>query len=240
MKLFLVSIAGVFVILVVIVYASGYGYLFKTAWLVLRLTPYERPIPGAPVILVLGDSTAYGTGATRSTDTIAGRLGTDFPNYAIENQSRNGRTIGGVVPVAESLTSQYALIVLQIGGNDIIRNRSEAAVREELQRVFAQLKQHSPQVVFMSSGNVGAAPLFAGTTEATSLEARTRTFRDIFMAESALAGITYVDLFAEPAVDEVANDPDRYIASDGLHPSSEGYGLWYKKLLPAVQPILKD
>ena len=58
----------------------------KTIWLIATVTPYEQVGNGTTTqkILVLGDSTGYGTGAESGNKSIAGLLGADFPAYSIE------------------------------------------------------------------------------------------------------------------------------------------------------------
>jgi lysophospholipase L1-like esterase len=41
---------------------------------------------------------------------------------------------------------------------------------------------------------------------------------------------TFVDLFHERDNDPFLKDPDRFFAPDYLHPSNDGYGLWYDAL----------
>lgn len=41
--------------------------------------------------------------------------------------------------------------------------------------------------------------------------------------------VTYIDLYEERNKDEFLKDPKKYFAKDMFHPSSDGYGLWYKK-----------
>jgi lysophospholipase L1-like esterase len=55
--------------------------------------------------------------------------------------------------------------------------------------------------------------------------------RELFLDLSAAAGIHYVDLYRPPEQDPFISHPDRYYAPDGLHPSGEGYRLWYEQLL---------
>ncbi len=222
------------VVSVAFVYFGGFRFA-HTALLVVLADKYERTIPGAPTILILGDSTGYGTGASNARLSVAGRIGTDFPSYTIENRSKNGRTIKEALVELESIpeTKLYALILIQIGGNDILQKRPLSLLASELPLLLKAARLRSPHVVMMTSGNVGGAPRFTGET-ALTYERLTRELRTLSISSCADAGASYVDLFLEPEDDIIAADPKRYLAKDGLHPSDEGYGVWYETLKPTL------
>lgn len=210
----------------------------KTIVLILRVSPYEQVIPSAPKILILGDSTGYGTGARQSSNSISGRIGADFPTYSIENKSVNGRTIGELVSVAQSVEGEYALILLQIGGNDILQQRDTAVVEKELRTIVADLTDNTESLVMISSGNVGAASAF-DTEDSQKFERITRDFKAVFGAVARDTELTFVDLFLEREDDPFVSNPDTYLAMDGLHPSDEGYGAWYTTLRPTIEKMLE-
>ena len=105
--------------------------LIKTVVLIARVEPFERRLSAAPNILVLGDSTGYGTGATKAVDSIAGRIGAAFPKYSIINESKNGRNMEGLQEKVTQVSGTYELILLQIGGNDILQKRDLGVVEVE-------------------------------------------------------------------------------------------------------------
>ena len=51
-------------------------------------------------------------------------------------------------------------------------------------------------------------------------------------------GAEYVDLFGQGGVEPLLKDPGRYFAADRLHPSGDGYALWYGEL--ARQSALRE
>ena len=211
----------------------------KTIYLIAKVSPYEQTVPRAASILVLGDSTGYGTGARSAKDSIAGLIGKDYPGYSLKNNSKNGRTIGELVPVAQNLKNNYKLILLQIGGNDILQKRDVAEVEFELRNIVAELLKHTQYVVMISSGNVGGAAAFSDA-KAQEYEKITRSFRSMFLRVAQDTAIAYVDLFLEPKDDVISNNPKVFLAIDGLHPSSEGYAFWYQSLKPILKNILID
>jgi lysophospholipase L1-like esterase len=51
-------------------------------------------------------------------------------------------------------------------------------------------------------------------------------------------GVHYVDLFVEPDEDVFVREPKKYTAFDGLHPTADGYAVWYTKLQVVLEKIL--
>lgn len=191
-------------------------------------------------VLVIGDSTGYGTGASKPEDSVAGRLSKDFPHASIENRSINGLKISGAISILERVHEEdrYHVVLLQIGGNDVLYFSSQEEVRREMRELFALAKKHSDNVVMMSTGDIGTAPAF-GPLLSFFYHRRTLSFREMFMEEAKKAGVQYVDLYVEKKDDPFALDPWKYHSSDGLHPTSAGYALWYEKLKPVISGILK-
>ena len=211
----------------------------KTLFLIARVTPYEQAGTGAGTIQFLGDSTGYGTGASRGKYSIAGRLGADYPTYTIKNQSVNGRTIGGLLKDTQNFSGQYDLLVLQIGGNDILQKRDTRTVLSELETLLTRLAPHTKEIIMLTSGNVGETPAFSGA-QATEYEALTRAYRaGVIALAQQTPHFTYVDLFEEPENDPFAQKPGLYTSMDELHPSNQGYGLWYKKAEDAFAKALE-
>jgi lysophospholipase L1-like esterase len=229
---YLVTAAIIILILSVVIYFSPFS---RTLWLIIRVSPYEQEV-GKPILLVLGDSTGYGTGAVKSNESVAGMLGQSF-SISIKNNSSNGRTIGGLLEEVKDLSGKYEVILLQIGANDILKHRDIKVVEDELRAVEQLLIKHTDNIVMMSSGNVGSSPKFSGE-EAKEYENLTRKYREMFMRVANETKIEYVDLFVEPEDDPFLKNPEKYIAFDGLHPTSAGYEKWYVQLSKIITPIL--
>lgn len=215
--------------------------LAKSVWLITQTSPYQQVGPGVGLIVVVGDSTAYGTGVKDVKDSIAGRIGTDFPNYEIRTFAKNGRVIGEVTKALEEakLEKTVDLLLLQIGGNDILQNRTKEQIESDTRAMLIEAKKYATNVVFISSGNVGTAALYVkdGQPDQARMR-RTLVAREIFIRLSGELGVTYVDLYTEPENDLFLKHPERYFAIDGLHPSGAGYGLWYEILRPYVVGVL--
>ncbi len=238
----------IFILIIIAILAlawfTGMWRLAKTIWLIVEVKPYEQIGEGnnPPSILVLGDSTGYGTGAGNGNYSVAGLMGAEYPQYTIINNSKNGRTIGEALTEIKTLPHEpkHTLILLQIGGNDILQKNNLDIVRSELTELYSEAKKRSENVVMISSGNVGTAAAFTGTKKAGEYERITRQFRQMFIEVASLSAVTYVDLFKEPENDVFLREPKTYLAIDGLHPSATGYAYWYKALAPTLKEKLEN
>jgi lysophospholipase L1-like esterase len=216
-------------------------FLLKTSVLVWRFhqgtrfasesVPFEAKEWGARArILVVGDSTGVGTGASRPLDSIAGRLYRDFPHTAVVNRARNGARVEDVLrQLDHDDDREFDIVLVQAGGNDILRFTDLKRLRGTIRKVLEEAGERGQHVIFISTGNVGLAPAFFPPLNWIYTE-RTRKVRAVFMEVAAHAGVEYVDLFKEREEDPFLREPDLYYAADYLHPGSEGYRLWYEEL----------
>lgn len=187
--------------------------------------------------IVFGDSSAVGTGASKPQESTAGRLGTDYPNAHITNKAVNGLKSAELVPIIQDHAGErYDLVLIQIGGNDIVRYTNLETVEQSINSVLIEATQLSDNVVLLTAGNVGTAPFFPFGTR-WAFTKRTRKVRDIIMTAANTHDVHYVDLFREKEDDPFAQDTEKYYAEDSFHPSSEGYADWYEYIQKTLQDI---
>ena len=186
--------------------------------------------PAAPALrlLVVGDSTAVGTGASSPNASLAGLLAAQFPRLLIENRARDGATFADVVAQLAGDT-QFDMVLVQAGGNDVIRLRDLDSVARDIERVTALARQRAPLVVLMPAGNVGNAPFFFAPLSWWMTQ-RSRQLHSHAQASAARPGVVYVSLFEERESDPFARQRDLN-AKDGLHPSDAGYRVWLSQLM---------
>lgn len=186
--------------------------------------------PASPTqhFLVVGDSSAVGVGSVSPEGSVAGRLGADFPQADITNHGVSGSKVADLLSQLKGLDqgAQYDLILIQIGGNDIVRRTPYANLERDLPQALKLATAHSDNVVLLTSGNVGTSRLLPyGTRWFFTL--RTQQVRRIFQRITKEYGVHYVDLYRARSEDPYAHDPEKYYAPDFFHPSAEGYGDWY-------------
>lgn len=192
---------------------------------------YQRLTPnGYPKILIIGDSTAVGTGADDPEETIAGYFAQDFPNAHISNLGENGMKTGHLrdkLSVAQQL--RFDFIAIMIGGNDVVRGTKLEELAQDLPPALDQARSIGKNVLLMTQGNIGNAPIFPGLLYQLYTR-RARRVRDLFMKVAREKGIHYLDVFVERKDDRWIREPKKFYSVDWFHPNGRGYREWYEKI----------
>jgi lysophospholipase L1-like esterase len=203
----------------------------KAAELARHSEPFQAAPPGARTrLLVVGDSTAVGTGASSPAASLPGLIAREHPQLAIVNRASDGARYADIArQLQETAGGRFDAILVLGGGNDVIRLTSAAELEEHIAQVAALARTQAPLVVFMPSGNVGNAPFFFPPWSWLMTQ-RSRTLHALVRESAADNSALYVNLFKEKADDPFAQRPDELNASDGLHPSDAGYVVWQSEL----------
>ncbi|MDO8904072.1 GDSL-type esterase/lipase family protein [Hydrogenophaga sp.] len=188
----------------------------------------QRPPDAVLRLLIVGDSTGVGTGASAPQASLAGLLARAYPRLHIDNRARDGATFAGVVDQLAG-DERYDLVLIQAGGNDVIRLRSEDDMRADIDRATQLARARSDRVLLMPAGNVGNAPFFIAPAS-WLMTARARTLHALVRESAERHGAVYINLFKEAAVDPFVQQPGLH-AVDGLHPSDAGYRFWFDELM---------
>jgi lysophospholipase L1-like esterase len=229
-------IAGLIIIYIVVQYLRTRHYLQLGLMIADQAIAYEQhPTSPTARILVIGDSTTVGTGATTPQDSTAGLLGHDFPTADIMNQGVNGARVADLTTrFAEFSDDEFDLVLVQIGGNDIVRFTNYQQLEKDLHTVLAEAQRVGKQVVLLHCGDFGTARLLPVGTR-WLITHRTKQLRAIYLRLAPQYEVRYVDLLRPRDRDPFANDPATYYAADQFHPSSTGYADWYEHIKPIVQ-----
>lgn len=203
--------------------------LLESAELVRRSSPLQRaPVQPSGRLLIVGDSTAVGTGATTPSASVVGLLGRQFPDLHIDNRARDGARLADLLEQLDS-DERFDWVIVMAGGNDVVRLRGLAALQTDIERVLHRARQRADQVVLMPAGNVGNAPFFFPPLSWV-MTWRSRRLH-VFTREAASHhGAVFVNLFREAADDPFVLRPGLN-ARDGLHPSDAGYRVWFDELM---------
>lgn len=179
-------------------------------------------------VLVIGDSTGVGVGARVPEESLAGRISLDAPQASIANLSLSGAQIEDVFGTLFNVREeQFDLIVLQVGANDALRYTSIERLGVLVDILLARAKKVGQEVVWLSSGNLGLAPIFPWPFD-FFISLRAKQARDLFISKAEQFGVVYVDLFEKRKHDPLLRDVDRFYSPDLYHPSGDGYGIWYE------------
>ena len=205
------------------------------AWRIAQAATLARasePLQQAPLqarmrLLLVGDSTAVGTGASSARTSLAGLIAQAYPALAIENRAQDGARFADVEAQLAG-DGHFDLVLVQAGGNDVIRLVGDDRLQADIERVVTRARRLADSVVLMPAGNVGNAPFFF---EPVSwwMTRRSRQLHALVRAAAARHAALYVNLFRERADDPFAHQRALH-AVDGLHPSDAGYRLWFDAL----------
>jgi len=173
-------------------------------------------------VLFAGDSTAVGTGLDDNSYSTAGLFSRDFPQADLENYSRNGLRLQGLINILNGIQDKrFDLAVLQIGANDILDFTPMAKIRDEQHRVLELTKHIARKIIILHSGDIGQAPLLIWPFN-WIFTGRSLKVRDIYIA-SQDDRVSYIDIYML----NKGGDLDHCYAKDRLHLNQEGYALWY-------------
>lgn len=199
--------------------------------------PFQQQ-PSAPALhlLVVGDSTGVGTGATVPAHSLAGLLGSAYPRLRIVNRSRDGARFAEMPAQLAQAAGQppggWDLILVSAGGNDVMRGTDHAALAAAIDRSLAEAHARlAPGGLLMVQppGNVGHAPFFFPPVSVWM----NRRSADLHAAVRMAAdrhGAVMVTMARSRDADPFVLHPELN-ARDGLHPSDAGYRVWRDELL---------
>lgn len=211
--------------------ATTYAKFRVSQALVKKAVPFENLSSDQSVsLLVLGDSTAVGVGASEPEDTVAGRYAESVGATYVENQAVSGAKTNDLFEqISQARLESYDYILIQIGANDIIRFRSAEEAGGILREVLRKLPPHQ-NLKLLSAGNVGATEFFPWFLNPLYTKLNLK-YHEVFASVVAEAGGVYVNLYQPPEDDPFTQNSDKYLAPDGLHLSSDGYALWAEKVI---------
>ncbi len=225
-----VAVALVLAAYAVYEYARISRLIETSRQLVKEARPFSRE-EGKIHILVVGDSTAVGVGSNAES-TVAGRLSRAL-DASVENYAVSGartRDIG--TQFALKQRTEYDMVLIHIGANDIIRFSALEKLRDDISLVLKDAKGVSDRVVLLTAGRVGDAPFFPRAL-GWLWNYRSSQVRSHFKASAEKYEIAYVDLYE--AKDPFSSNPTRFYAPDGLHLTDDGYEFWYEEVAKVIE-----
>jgi lysophospholipase L1-like esterase len=220
---------------------SGFLALAALASCARGAAPRSAAAPGTlpPVrIAALGDSLAFGTGASTPENGFIfrafERVRRERPDSEIDNFAMGGSTAADVLRLQVArLRRRFDIVIICVGGNDVVRHIDPAAFGVTYAKLVAAVRLRQPQAQIVCCGvpNVGRSPLFGGP-EAGAISglahADDAQVRSVAMREHA----GFVDLYAVTSIRH--SDESRFLSDDRFHPSDEGYATFADALAPVV------
>jgi lysophospholipase L1-like esterase len=187
-------------------------------------------------LAVLGDSIAWGQGATREQDRLAPRLVTGLAVHGIVATSHvfarpGARSSSLPAQVAAALAWHPELVVVVIGANDLTHLETTDAAVRALRHAVRELRKAGSEVVVAPAPDLSAVPHVP-----VFLRDVVRAAGDEFRARQVAAVVAeggHVADGDQRASRAFAVDPSLFSA-DRFHPSSVGYAVIADALMPAV------
>ena len=189
-------------------------------------------------VLVLGDSTAVGVGATRPEDSVPALFAEMVGATYVENRGVSGARVGDLASqLMKKNLIEYDYILVMIGGNDVVARYDPQVVSQELRLLLEKLPSHQKLIVQMC-GDVGTAPLLPWYVRSYYTK-KNLAFHKAFETTVTEFGGIYVNLYLPKTEDPFVAQPEIYFSADGFHPSSAGYASWFE-ILKAGQFLQED
>jgi lysophospholipase L1-like esterase len=190
-------------------------------------------------IVALGDSLAFGTGASSPADGFVFRaylrVRAARPGSRIDSYAMGGSTAADVLrlQVPRLAHARPDIVVVCVGGNDVVRRVDAASFAETYARVVARVRALQPHAALVLCGvpDLGSSPLFTGFDH----DAVAQLARADDAAVRGLArrnGALFVDLFA--VTSRARRDVTRLLSDDRFHPSDAGHAALAGALAPAL------
>ncbi|MCA9358975.1 hypothetical protein KC926_02085 [Candidatus Kaiserbacteria bacterium] len=215
---------------------------FETVWISIRLRRAIKAGKQARAaankaenesarILVIGDSTALGTGASEASSSIAGMLIRDFPRFSLVNESENSMSIKRTREKIETLLDQhFDIVMINTGGIDTLSFTPFRNFKAELEKILAYTKEMgASSTIIISMNNVGTAPIFHFPISAI-FTYRSRQLSRLCESICREQGAVHVPLFTEFKDEPLIEKGRHHFAHDCIHPNDTGYSIWYERI----------
>lgn len=181
-----------------------------------KVKKYPKIASGSKVI-ALGDSLTFGYGADKDKSypvKLAKKTGWNVINAGI-----NGDTSAGVLNRLDKIIQQKpALVLLGIGGNDVLRKVPSSVTKDNIAKIISQLQAKNIPVVLIAEPHISASALFGKASD-------NPIYQEIASSHNV------------PLLSDVWSDilSDNKLKSDQIHANADGYALFSDKLYAFLQ-----
>ncbi|MEM1111478.1 MAG: GDSL-type esterase/lipase family protein [Pseudomonadota bacterium] len=164
-------------------------------------------LPDEAVVLAFGDSITFGTGA--ATSAAYPLQLAELTGWRVVNAGVPGDTAGEAVSRLPAALEQYspALLILELGGNDFLRQRQALKVKEDLRAMIREARAAGVEVVLVAVPRLSLARGALGLLEDAALYADLAEEEGVALFSSELSAIL----------------SDSSLRADRIHPNAAGY-----------------
>lgn len=194
----------------------------------LAALPLRALAANGQVVTILGDSITAGLGLP-GRDALPNQLHLALAKLGVANVVRGAgvsgdTTANGLGRMDFSVRPDSAVVVIALGGNDLLQGIDPKATRANLDQIIRRLKARHKGVVLAGM----KAPAEIGRGYAGD-------FNAVFPSLAAEHGVAlYPDLLAG-----VARNP-KLNQGDGIHPNAKGVAIIARRLAPVVARVLRQ
>lgn len=181
----------------------------------------EDAIPQGSRVLALGDSLTEGAGVAPEEawpNLLASRTG-----WVVINGGVSGDTSGDALRRLPALLEEHnpVLVLVALGGNDMLRHVSREETVANLGKMLAMIKAHGAKAVLLATPKPSVAGAVFQNLSAADFYRRVAEEHRVPMIEDAIA--------------EVLSDPQ--LKGDPLHPNTAGHAKLSQKIFDALKSI---
>ncbi len=188
--------------------------------------------------LVIGDSTSYGTGATEPRFSLVGRLVHTYPEVSITNESKNALDLRELSLKLNTIQGTYDVVLIHIGGIDTLKFTSTQKMEQYFLKINEELDRLKiPTRILITVNNVGLAPIMQFMSSFLYRH-RSNFMHNFFVKMAQKYGMRHVSLYELPGKDPLSHNTKQLFSKDKMHPSDEGYGIWFSKIDATLKPLL--
>jgi len=180
------------------------------------------------VVTILGDSITAGLGLA-APQALPSQLHLALSKLGVANVVRGAgvsgdTTAGGAARMDFSIRPDTAVVVVALGGNDLLQGADPKTTRANLDRILTRVKAR------------GMGAVLAGVQAPPELSRNyALEFNRMFAGAAKAHGVAFVANFLEG----VDRNP-RLKQSDGLHPNAAGVQVIARRLAPVVARVLAE
>ena len=112
--------------------------------------PFQvSPASATTSLLVIGDSTAVGTGASDGRHSLPGLVATLHPQLRVVNKAADGARYAEFARQLEGVSDNFDIVLVLGGGNDVIRLTNADKLRSDVHRVAELARERGKRVILM-------------------------------------------------------------------------------------------
>jgi len=187
-------------------------------------------------LIAAGDSVTLGTGASSVTSTYAYKVG-EFFGKEHKVTYRNIATSGAKTKdfiekqLPEIITFEPDIVLITIGGNDVLRNKSKEKIIENYKKIIEELVNNTSATIYIAS-----MPNFREVKPIPAWYVRI-IHKKTLEINTELDGLGSARVKIIDSHSKWANitDIESTFAGDGFHASDHGYTFWTEAFLKRIK-----